>query len=101
MLLPAIFGRFYYALMNELTHPFIKSTPHTRGITKILCEWPICQKISHMGSVDSAKQNRDFNCCITDPVKPKLETKWRSGKQQFILSQVSFALSQVSVSIFC
>ena len=36
-----------------------------------------------MGSVDSANQNCGFKCSIIDPAKPKLQTKWLSGKQQF------------------
>ena len=39
-----IFGRFYYVLVNEFMQPFIKSTHHTQGIKRKLCEWPICQK---------------------------------------------------------
>ena len=34
MLLPPMFGRFYYALMKEFTHPFIKSTSPTHAVSK-------------------------------------------------------------------
>ena len=37
-----------------------------------------------MGSVNLANQNCDFKCSVIDPMTPRLETKWQSGKQQFI-----------------
>ena len=82
-LLP-IFGRFYCVLMNEFTHPFIKSTPpHMRYQKKAL--WLAnLPKINHMGSVHSAKQNCDFKCSVINCAKLKSKTKWRHGKQQFI-----------------
>ena len=72
-LLP-IFGRFYYVLMNEFTHPFIKSTPpHIRYQKKAL--WVAnLPKINHVGS-----------------------TKSRRGKQQFI----RFATFLWIISSFC
>ena len=76
-LLP-IFGRFYYVLMNEFTHPFIKSTPrHMQYQKKAL--W-----VANLPKVHSANHNRDFKCSVIDLAKPKLKTKWRSSKQQFI-----------------
>ena len=75
MLLPSIFGRFY----NVLCICSWSLHYHTCGIKRQLC-----QKISQMGSANSANQNCVFKCSIIGPVKPKLESKWWSGKQQFI-----------------
>ncbi len=50
-----------------------------------------------MGSADSANEDRDFKSCVINPMKPKLETKWQSGKQQFI----RFATFLWIISSFC
>ena len=88
--LPPIFGRFYYALMNEFTHPFIHKvyTP-AHVVSKKSSEWPI--------SVDSANQNCDYIYSVINPVKPKLEKIWRSDKEQFI----RFATFLWIISSFC
>ena len=65
MLMAPIFGGFT-DLMNEFTHPFMQYQKKTLSVA------------------NSANQNHGFKCSIINPAKPKLETKWLSGKQQFI-----------------
>ena len=50
-----------------------------------------------MVSVNSAIQSRDFKCSVINPAKPKLETKWRCSKQQFI----RFSTILWIISSFC
>ena len=92
-----IFGRFYYVLMNEFMHPFIKSTPpHIRYQKKAL--WVAnLPKINHVGSVHSANQNRNFKCGSIDPHETKVEYTMAAGKQQFI----RFATFLWIISSFC
>ena len=74
--------------LNEWIYASIHKvyTPHTRYQKKGLrvANMPKNKFISVPPIQSIRRQNRDFNCSIIDPTKSKLETEWRSGKQQFI-----------------
>ena len=63
-------------------HTFIKFEPLHMQYQKNSVSGQSAKNKSH-GFSYSANQNCNFKCSI-NPAKPKLETKWQSGKPQFI-----------------
>ena len=94
---PQIFLYRVYFSLSRFSDRFF-AVEFKKHVIQLLPLWVAnLPKINHMGSVHSANQNHDFKCSVIDPAKPKLKTKQRHSKQQFI----RFATFLWVISSFC